>query len=297
MKKLLLLLLFSTSFIVANGQWGIWSCLNLITFDPGDTLYPHAITIDTTVYHHNIWQIGAPHKTVFTSAYSLPNVIVTDALNPYPVNDTSVFYLKIPNHLSSLSVVGFYYQLNIDSGAIAKIEISEDNGLDWVNYIDSLPSCFSYNDDTPVNLSSSTTGWTYFGLYGNYECADIPSDTFLFRFTFISDSIPTTKDGWMIDNIFVQFWCDANVSQIQNNGFILIFPNPAYDNLNITSSTPITQLTITNLLGQSIYTLQPNTENAQVDVSGLPPGVYFVKVNLAYRQAGNMEEVRKFVKE
>ena len=47
--------------------------------------------IDTTTYHHNIWQIGAPHKTVFSAAYTAPNVIITDTVNHYPVNDTSVF--------------------------------------------------------------------------------------------------------------------------------------------------------------------------------------------------------------
>jgi len=293
MKRLLLLLLLSGSFISASAQSGLWGCYNLITFDSGDNLYPVAIDIDAN-YHHNIWQIGTPDKTEFTSAYSFPNAIVTDTLNPYPVNDTSVFYLKIPSHLAYITYLSFYYELDIDSGAIARIDISEDNGGHWVNYMDSLPSCFTYNNGSPVNLSVSTVGWQYVGLYGNLYCADIPADTFLFRFTFISDDIPSTKDGWMIDNINIQLWCDSYTPNIKNKTpgpTFSVFPNPAYDNLTITYTDIITQLTITNLLGQTVYCQSPNANSqlAQIDVSSLPAGVYFVRVNNT--------DVKKFVKE
>ena len=77
-----------------------------------------------------------------------------------------------------------------------------------------------------------------------------------------------------------------NISKITS---LDIYPNPATTALTITSSTTISQVIISNLLGQAVYTLQPNTENITVNISPLPPGLYFVKVN-------NIE-VRKFVKE
>ena len=51
----------------------------------------------------------------------------------------------------------------------------------------------------------------------------------------------------------------------------------------------ITQLTITNLIGQQVYTQEYNTETVQVNVAGLPNGIYFIKINGS--------EVRRFVKE
>ena len=69
-----------------------------------------------------------------------------------------------------------------------------------------------------------------------------------------------------------------------------IYPNPAITELTIESTKqPITQITITNLLGQPIYQQAANSLLARVDVSALAPGVYFVKVNGT--------DVRKFVKE
>ena len=43
----------------------------------------------------NIWQIGEPSKTLFSSARSNPNALVTDTLNNYPVNDSSSFIVRI----------------------------------------------------------------------------------------------------------------------------------------------------------------------------------------------------------
>jgi hypothetical protein len=70
---------------------------------------------------------------------------------------------------------------------------------------------------------------------------------------------------------------------------IQLYPNPATSSLNITSTNPITQITITNLLGQTLYTQNYNTQKVQIDVADLPTGVYFIKINAS--------EVRKFVKE
>ncbi len=67
-----------------------------------------------------------------------------------------------------------------------------------------------------------------------------------------------------------------------------LFPNPVYNELTISSSNKITIITISNFLGQSVYTNQYNSAQVQVDVANLPVGVYIVKINGS--------EVRKFVK-
>ena len=71
-----------------------------------------------------------------------------------------------------------------------------------------------------------------------------------------------------------------------------IYPNPAATQLFIHSSNqPVSEVSITNLVGQTIYNnMQTSAIHLfTVDVSAFPAGVYFVKVN------GN--DVRKFVKE
>ena len=152
MRRLLVLLLCLITF-AAKSQWAALGG-DSITFDPTDPYYHSLIVIDTTHYHHNIWQIGRPAKTVFTSARSAPNAIVTDTLNPYPVNDTSVFIAKIPARRGGFPIrdIGFYYQLNIDTNAIVKVELSEDSGARWMNVVDTLPSYYDGWYTAPPDL-------------------------------------------------------------------------------------------------------------------------------------------------
>jgi len=71
-------------------------------------------------------------------------------------------------------------------------------------------------------------------------------------------------------------------------GSIILYPNPTSTSLTISASDRITTIGITNLLGQTVYTNHCNSPQVQVDVSALPSGIYFVKVNGV--------EVRKFIK-
>jgi len=80
----------------------------------------------------------------------------------------------------------------------------------------------------------------------------------------------------------------ANVSNPTHE--ISIYPNPATISLSISSTNqPINILTITNLLGQTLFNNEYNTEAATIDVANLPSGMYLIKINGS--------EVRKFVKE
>jgi len=278
MKKLFVLFFCITS-ISADAQWALY---NLITFDSGDVLYPIAINIDTMHYHHNIWQIGKPNKTFFTSAHSVPNAIMTDTLYPFPANDTSFFILKVPStHLfSNLGIVELFYELNIDSNALARVEISEDNGIRWVNVKDSLPSNYFWGAGGRPNLSVSTSTW---GLFSMSRCVTCPNvtDTVLFRFTFISDSVYSGKDGWIIDDIEIQYLREGVVSPIQDNNLISFYPNPSKGNIYIHSKKPISDnalISVYNVLGQEVYTNDKILSNSNINLQ-LPAGFYVLKYN------------------
>jgi len=62
-------------------------------FDGADTSYYNSIIIEIDATD-TLWQIGAPQKTIFESASTQPNVIVTDILDFSPTNDTSNFIAK-----------------------------------------------------------------------------------------------------------------------------------------------------------------------------------------------------------
>jgi Secretion system C-terminal sorting domain len=275
MKKLLTLI-FCVATIPSFCQiWGTGSS-GAITFDSGDVFYQSLVKIDTVNFHHNIWQIGKPNKTVFTSAYSLPNAIVTDTLNPYPVNDTSVFIAKIPgrDHAFPLQFIDFWYRLDIDSGAIAKVELSEDHGVHWINTIDSLPVVYSWG--SIPDFKHSTVGWKRLGLWRDWTPCP---DTIYFRFTFISDSVFANKDGWMIDNFSVGYWWEGYVPQILNNNLITIYPNPSKGNIYIHSNKQNAgsgSLSVYDMKGREVGKTKQLPANGYLNLP-LPDGVYILK--------------------
>lgn len=64
--------------------------------------------------------------------------------------------------------------------------------------------------------------------------------------------------------------------------FFVIFPNPTYDYINISTEKEITKVVITNQLGE-ILLVGKNTE--KVDVSNFPAGLYFVQVQTKFGNA------------
>ena len=96
MKKLILILAFLGTALIVFPQVpvndfpgdtvGIWTVITFEEPSPYIHINPSA---------QNIWQIGAPQKIFFNSAYSVPNTIVTDTINFYPVNNQSSFDLYV----------------------------------------------------------------------------------------------------------------------------------------------------------------------------------------------------------
>jgi hypothetical protein len=64
-----------------------------------------------------------------------------------------------------------------------------------------------------------------------------------------------------------------------NNGQVMIFPNPATENVNIKSDFTITNIDVINFVGQTVYTVSNvDTKITKLNVSTFKSGVYFVKV-------------------
>jgi hypothetical protein len=81
----------------------------------------------------------------------------------------------------------------------------------------------------------------------------------------------------------------TSVQKVPQTATYRIFPNPAADVLNVSSPRAITHMMISNFTGEALYAHDYNTDNAQIDVSGMPPGIYIIKINYT--------EIQQFVKE
>ena len=73
---------------------------------------------------------------------------------------------------------------------------------------------------------------------------------------------------------------------------IQIYPNPASNVLTVRSALKNNSVKITNTLGQLVYKTELFDEEIKLNISELPPGVYFLE-----RTADNSLSAKKFIKE
>jgi hypothetical protein len=207
-----------------------------------------------TANHANIWQIGKPSKVIFNSAYSPTKAIVTDTLNPYPVNSHSSF--KVGFDLYGFHpVIGFRYKLDTDGGKDGGfVEASFDNGQNWMlltattdSFLVQAPFIVSTTgfytktdtlDGGQAAFSGLSPVWKYATV--DFACFAVKMPyNFWLRFTFVSDSVQNNMEGWMIDNIIIDNtgFC-SGIAEIKKTGISLsIEPNPFAGNSLVHIST------------------------------------------------------------
>lgn len=78
-----------------------------------------------------------------------------------------------------------------------------------------------------------------------------------------------------------------------NSQNINLYPNPANDILNITSSETISEIEIVNVMGQVVKRIEVNADNVACNVEDLTRGVYVVRISTESKVISQ----RKFVKE
>lgn len=254
-----------------------------LNFDDG--LQLQHLQFDSLANQNNLWQIGSPQKNIFTNAYNAPNVIVTDTVHPYPINDTSSFIIKnVYNNgfdYTHYIVLSGYYYVNTDSLLdYGTIEFSPDNGTTWIDLINNTTYASAINWFPKPVLSGNTQGLqrlyvqlTDLGTIFNIQ----PNDTVLYRFTFISDSIQTYKDGLMFDDIDFMDYFDK-IESPQNDNLITIFPNPSSDILTLRIVNPTSQasIQIVDFLGKIVYN-NLNFTGEIIDTKAFNNGIYFLK--------------------
>jgi hypothetical protein len=236
MKKYILILILTGTGLLAFSQ------IQTMKF-PGDTIDIWTVISfeETSPYIHinppsqNIWQIGAPQKTYFNSAYSVPDAMMTDTSNFYPVNNVSSFDLYV-GQFNMGATSGWCYPYDIfidfrhkfDTDTLMDggyITVSWDKGLTWMNIInDSVyfgehpnwnflpfggnPNLYSPNNvlfNGEPGFSGRSDGWVHtclaWWVWPVKTALDFPPDTMIIRFNFISDNDNHNKEGWMIDHI------------------------------------------------------------------------------------------------
>ena len=216
-------------------------------FDGADTSASSSILIEIIQDSSNVWQIGKPQKTIFDSAATQPNAIVTDTLNFYPITDTSRFITKIANNFGSWGVFALQWKQKLDMDTAfdgGTIEYSTDSGTTWISvfnnpYVYNFYGYDTLNVDTLIGGMKAFNGtdstWKDIWLcFSSSWLAQFQSmDTLLFRFSIIADSINNYKEGWLIDNMLAHTTWVHTIKEIPQDTYLRMYPNPTNNIVHI----------------------------------------------------------------
>jgi hypothetical protein len=138
---------------------------------------------------------------------------------------------------------------------------------------------------------------------GNSGCDESVGDTSQIPHTTFSANFPTTTtSGATI--IYSPIYLSSGISEVpicpvgidevsEKQTAVSLFPNPAANELRIKNAEiRIESVEIYNVLGEKVFSQTTNAREEKINVSSLPPGIYFVKV-----KSEKEERVAKFVKQ
>ncbi|QQS29458.1 MAG: T9SS type A sorting domain-containing protein [Sphingobacteriales bacterium] len=267
------------------------------------------LSLDTVAVSDNIWQVGTPSKVLLNNTFSGNHAIVTDSLNPYPINNHSYFDLyiggfNICGYPSSI-FVEMYHQFDTDTlqdGGY--ITVSFDKGETWKNIIGDFSNELEsglgppweskniystedvlYNGEYGFSGRSEGLVHTAFAWYvlGVGNSRSSIADTAILRFNFISDSLQNNREGWLIDHIKI-YSCEieSNVQDLQyDSGLFILHPNPAQTIANVKMNKIYSQIEIqiSDILGNTVSKSElKQTAEFPINISDLDTGLYFVRL-------------------
>lgn len=252
-----------------------------VTFYGTDASYYRTVNITNVISSYS-FGTSAPAVTGFEygATYYMQNAGRVDSI-------TSILYRK---SAGSANVVGKLYSIDGTTGAYTLV---------------AQTAAFTPATGTNSSLSFTTLALTapYTATAGEILAATIqingtnfttaPGDTISLGYdnAYIgSTSVACTaylnvggSMGWYtfagVPNVGIELQnSTVSVSNVNFNNTISVFPNPAKDVVNIKNAGKDAVITISNSLGQVVYTAVA-TDKATIDTKNLSEGIYFVRVN------------------
>lgn len=189
--------------------------------------------------------------------------------------------------------VTFYYFMgnaNVDPADAAKtriygIDANEANA-------NSSPKIILSNGGADMELDQTATDWTTVTYTFKLTAAQIAS-VHAVKFSIWKPKRNTdgtkVNSAFRLDDVSIVEDATANLDDLKQFGFSF-YPNPAKDNLYLNSQKEIQSISVFNLIGQKMLSIEKPGKT--IDVSNLSKGVYMVKTNIQ----GNTGTF-KFIKE
>ena len=146
-------------------------------------------------------------------------------------------------------------------------------------------------DDVEYELSFTPVASTWNSI-------DIPLTNFTGLTTkahlaqYILSSVPTGGTVY-IDNMYFYNNTGTGLINVKNIKGISCYPNPAVNKLTISAQSEISEVTVRNLVGQSIKSEVVNGTSKTIDLSGLASGNYFMVAKMSNGQVATQKIVKQ----
>jgi len=191
--------------------------------------------------------------------------------------------------------------LDATSIGMGDISVTFDNKKRHAPYQDLEVYVSTDFDGDSANFASATwSGLTGFTLDGDDSdqvweegttgtAAITGTATTYVAFKFVSTD--AQGGNWVIDNVSV----NAPVASVGNISISTkLFPNPASSVLNIKSKVNISNITVSNVIGQKVLTVNNvNANNYKLNIEDLNNGVYLININNVDGTSGVAKIVKK----
>ena len=148
-----------------------------------------------------------------------------------------------------------------------------------------------------ITVTPTTANWVSLGTLtvNQWNSKDIPLTSFtnsvktdLKQVGFITTASFGT---FYMDNLY--FWKDpaTSVANVETST-VKCYPSQVTDRFNVKAETEISQVTVRNLLGQSVKSVAVNSNEQSIDLSAVSSGNYFVTVKLVNGQSATQKIIK-----
>ncbi|MFA7445886.1 MAG: Ig-like domain-containing protein [Flavobacteriaceae bacterium] len=127
---------------------------------------------------------------------------------------------------------------------------------------------------SPAEATNSEVVWS---VNSGSEVASVDPNGLV---TAISDGSAVIRAAWVEDDsVFGEIEIQVNTLAIENSLLFSFtyYPNPVEDKLYLSGEVLISEITVFNILGQSVMNISLNATETEIDFSGLQSGNYLVK--------------------
>ncbi|MFB9056882.1 T9SS type A sorting domain-containing protein [Mariniflexile ostreae] len=187
------------------------------------------------------------------------------------------------------------YVNGIDAGTQGYVHLRLKNKSSIINEIRFVIRNAANDNNTFINTAMTTEDADFKTYDLELTGADGWSgvvDAITIRFTERNTNLNGPADNVEIDYIIFDNKATLNVESLEKFKFS-VFPNPAQNEINFSSTQPVEQIQIYSLLGQEVLHLKmDNPSKPMVNIASLSKGIYNMKVKI-----GSSIGIVKIVKE